>query len=128
MSVFLLIAVLILWFDIKYYAKRQKRLIKLDRREDARENYDQNEDQQYVYVPNLKLWGFLLIVGLVILLVPLIYILMNKIYNVPNCKYWTCHWGRFVAWHYLNQIFFMLFIIGLVGLVAYMLIKVSKDD
>lgn len=124
----LVIGVFIFWLEKEYYAKKQKRLMKIDRGEQVRENYDPNEDNKYIYVPNLKIWAFSIIVGLVIVLVPLIYILMNKIYNVPNYKYRACHLGGLVAWHYVTQIFFMIFIVGILSLVAYMIIKISKDE
>lgn len=121
----------ILLLDKKLYARRQERLIIIDDKGKNTESNGQNIDddsKKYVFVPNIKIWAFSFIVGLVILFTPIIYYIIGKLFDIAQ---FTCkmeYLGKYAAWHYVAQIFSMLLIIGFVGLVAYMIIKTGKEE
>ena len=95
----------------------------------SKDNQSKEKKLRLVYVPNLKIWAFGAVVGLAIFLIPLIYKVMDIIFNTGWHRPFPRFYHRFTAWpHYLTQIFGLLFILGVIGIFAYTLVKISKDD
>ena len=95
----------------------------------SKDNQSKEKKLRLIYVPNLKIWAFGAVAGLAIFLIPLIYKITDVIFDTgwhrPFPRFY--HW--FTAWpHYLTQIFGLLFILGVIGIFAYTLVKISKDD
>jgi uncharacterized membrane protein len=97
--------------------------------EKSMDNQPKEKKQRLVYLPNLKIWAFGAVAGLAIFLIPLIYKVMDIIFNTGWHRPFPRFYHRFTAWpHYLTQIFGLLFILGIIGIFAYTLVKISKDD
>ena len=95
----------------------------------SKDNQSKEKKLRLVYVPNLKIWAFGAVAGLAIFLIPLIYKVVNVIFNTGWHRPFPRFYHRFTAWpHYLTQIFCLLFILGVIGIFAYTLVKISKDD
>jgi len=95
----------------------------------SKDNQSKEKKLRLVYVPNLKIWAFGAVAGLAIFLIPLIYKVMDIIFNTGWHRPFPRFYHRFTAWpHYLTQIFGLLFILGVIGIFAYTLVKISKDD
>ena len=77
---------------------------------------------------NLKIWVFPTLIILFIYLTRVIERVINII-NIDNdlFKSESTQYSN-LAWPYLTQIFGLLFILGVIGIFAYTLVKISKDD
>jgi len=79
------------------------------------------------YVPNLKIWGIGLIVGLVIFISPILYKIIESLF-IKHPEYRTDLCLRWPVWPYVVQIFGLLFIFGIFALVITAIIRIAKED
>ena len=122
---FIVIILIFVTIDLLLFAQKRSRLI----RENSESGQAEKEEKKKVFVPNLKIWAFGAVVGLAIFLIPLIYKVMDIIFNTGWHRPFPRFYHRFTTWpHYLTQIFGLLFILGVIGIFAYTLVKISKDD
>jgi hypothetical protein len=122
---FIVIILIFVTIDLLLFAQKRSRLI----RENSESGQAEKEEKKKVFVPNLKIWAFGAVAGLAIFLIPLIYKVMDIIFNTGWHRPFPRFYHRFTAWpHYLTQIFGLLFILGVIGIFAYTLVKISKDD
>jgi len=122
---FIVIILIFVTIDLLLFAQKRSRLI----RENSESGQAEKEEKKKVFVPNLKIWAFGAVAGLAIFLIPLIYKVMDIIFNAGWHRPFPRFYHRFTAWpHYLTQIFGLLFILGVIGIFAYILVKISKDD
>lgn len=94
----------------------------------SKHNQTKEKKQRLIYVPNLKIWAFGAVIGLAIFSIPVIYKSLDIIFNTGWQRPFPRFYHRFTAWPYLIQIFGWLFILGVIGIFAYALVKISKDD
>ena len=119
LAIFLVVIILgIFLLDMNIFARREKRIISSEGKSKS-----ENQGEKYIYIPNIKVWGFSFLVGLVLIFTPMIYSIADKIFRDTNVLL-----EKYIAWHYLAQIFCMMLILGFVGLIAYMIIRLSRED
>jgi len=114
--IFLLIIVLSMWLDKSIYH------LNLNKNGQQEKNKGPNP-----YVPNLKIWGIGLIVGLVIFISPILYKIIESLF-IKQPEYRTDFCLRWPAWPYIVQIFGLLFIFGIFALIITAIIRIAKED